>query len=195
MTDDPARPDEPDEATVISRRGDGPAEPDEATVISRRRGVDPEATQPVHPDEVDPGDHPRPRRHVDASVGEAMSDDGSTIVVRRKSRPRSPRGPQQTAPAPSDAPAAPAAAAVAAPPQRIAAQPEANAVYAPRRPEQAEITRRDPSPRSPQAPVDSAAGEVAARRRRRRSAWIVLVAASVLVALAVAGIVALVLIP
>jgi len=201
MTDDPARPDEPDEATVISRRGDGPAVPDEATVISRRRGVDPDATQPVHPDDLDTDTHPGPRRHADPSAGETLSDDGSTIVVRRKSRPRSPGGSQPTAAARSDADAASATSAVsataagAASPQRIAAQPEANATYPPRRPAQAEITRRAPSPRSPQAPVDTAAGETAARRRRRRTALIVVVAASVLVALAVAGIVALALIP
>lgn len=181
MTDDPA----------------AHVEPDDATAISRRRGIDPDATQPVDPDDTHPGRRPGPQRHADPSAGDATSDDGSTIVVRRKSRPRSPSGSQPSAAARSDAAAAagPHATVGAAPPHRIAAPPEAHVAYPPRTPEQPEITRRPPSPRPLQAPVDRAAGEAATRRRRRRTALIAVVAASVLVALAVAGIFALALIP
>jgi hypothetical protein len=181
MTDDPA----------------GPTEPDEATAVSRRRSIDPDATQPLGletgPD-ADPGPQLGAVRHADPSAGEAMSEDGSTIVVRRKSRPRSPRGSRTAARADAGAGAG-AATAGAAAQQRIAGSPEANAAYPPRSPEQAEITRRAPTPRPLQAPVDTAAGLAAARRRRRRTALIVVVAASVLGVLAVAGIVALALIP
>ena len=175
----------------------GPAEPDEATALSRRRSIDPDATQPLGA-EPGPGADAGPQSgavvHADRPAGEAISDDGSTIVVRRKSRPRSPRGSQTAERA--DAAAGPGAATVGAAPQhRVAAPPKAHAAYPPRSPEQAEITRRAPSPRPLQAPVHTVAGEAAARRRRRRTALIVVVAASALVILAVAGIVALALIP
>ncbi len=77
----------------------------------------------------------------------------------------------------------------------MAAPPEANVAYPPRSPEQPRSPADHRRPRPLQAPVDSAAGEAATRRRRRRTTLIVVVAASVLVALAVAGIVALALIP
>src|SRR6187431_1046966 len=127
-----------------------PVEPDEATVISRRRGIDPDATQPIAPDGVDPGERPGPQRRTDPAAVDATSDDGSTIVVRRKSRPRSTPGGKPSAAARSDA-AAGAGPATAAPSHRVAGAPEVAGAYPPRSPEQAEIPRRAPSRRPPQA--------------------------------------------
>ena len=64
---------------------------------------------------------------------------------------------------------------------RVASPPQAEGiVYRARSVPPTTVTRAEPAPRSPQAPVDTAATEAGLRRRRRRRAIFAVVAASVL---------------
>lgn len=192
--------DVPDESTIRIRRG--PAadpDPDGATELSARRTASEETTEPSDPGTAEPSG---PRRRSAVPDTDADADEGSTIVARRESRRRASRAVDSAAASIAEADAATVVVAssgasrglattlagnVPAPLGRVAQVPaQTGTGYAPRAAEPVMATRAVPTPRAPQAPVDSVAVEHAARRRARRRAAVV-VALSVVVALVAAA--------
>ncbi|MET0736533.1 MAG: hypothetical protein ABWY55_12935 [Microbacterium sp.] len=126
-------------------------------------------------------------------------DGGSTVVVRRESRRReaaaaaaadldasveatAPRGGRRAAP--GSAPEQEGSAGRVAHPPESAAPP-----YASRRPDPVIVPRSAPARHAPQAPVDTAAAEVARRSLARRQALLIVAAASIVTVLAATALV------
>ena len=169
---------------------------DETVIVGRRSAtdaaagepgaMDPGATELATLDDTTAGG-PGPRRRRESSDPAEEPDDGSTMVVRRESRRRAAQG---AAPAP----ASPAAneGGRTAPLGRLANEPRnARPAYGPRTDEPVRASRTAPAPRAPQAPVDSAAVEAAARRRARTRGIVAVIAAVVLLSGAAAVLIAI----
>lgn len=201
----------PDERTLPARRarGDEPAAgapavdppeidesdsavPDEATRLSGRRA----AALPVEPVQKGAETPAGPRRSGADPVQPVDPDDGSTIVVRRRSDPPAPT-PTRGTESPAESVdietavsgrsrdlASTMASDVPAPLGRLAHAPEpTGATYSARQAPPAVVTRSAAPVREPQRQLDAQASTAAARKRRRR-ALLVIIAASLLVVVA-----------